>query len=175
MERAVFGGGCFWCLEAVYAPMRGVLAATSGYCGGSQGDAHYNAVCSARTDHAEVVAIDFEQELISYADLLRIFFAIHDPTTLDRQGNDVGRQYRSVIFCQDAAQMDIAKTVIAEVADTYGFTGKIVTELAEAHPFYAAEDEHQRYFERNPHTGYCAFIVGPKVAKARSMFAQYLK
>jgi peptide-methionine (S)-S-oxide reductase len=174
-ETAVLGGGCFWCLDAVFRDLEGVLDVESGYSGGASENPSYEAVCSGRTGHAEVVRVRFDPDRLSYADLLRVFFAIHDPTTENRQGNDVGTQYRSVIFAQDAAQRATAERVVKEIAEAKLYPGRIVTELAGAAPFYPAERYHQDYFERNPAQPYCMFVVAPKVAKFRKSFADRLK
>ncbi len=172
-EVAILGGGCFWCTEAVYLEAKGVTKVESGYMGGAQPNPTYEQVCTGETGHAEVVRLEFDPSQISYRDLLVIFFTIHDPTTLNRQGNDVGTQYRSVIFYQDAEQEATARQVIAEMAHVWD--APIVTELAPAAPFYKAEDYHQNYFAQHPLQGYCAFVVAPKVAKFRKMYADKLK
>jgi peptide-methionine (S)-S-oxide reductase len=174
-QTAVLGGGCFWCLEAVFDRLRGVLAVESGYAGGSTSNPSYDDVCSGRTGHAEVVRVTFDPAVLSFRDLLKVFFAIHDPTTKDRQGNDVGTQYRSVIFCQNAEQRSDAKTVIAELTRSKLWDDAIVTEIADMAPFYPAEDYHRQYFERNRGQPYCQFIVAPKVAKFRKEFVDRLK
>ncbi|MGW8394702.1 peptide-methionine (S)-S-oxide reductase MsrA [Pseudoduganella sp. HUAS MS19] len=172
-EVAILGGGCFWCTEAVYLEAKGVTKVESGYMGGAQPHPTYEQVCTGETGHAEVVRMEFDPSQISYRDLLVIFFTIHDPTTLNRQGNDVGTQYRSVIFYQDAEQEATARQVIAEMAHVWD--APIVTELAPAAPFYKAEDYHQNYFAQHPLQGYCAFVVAPKVSKFRKMYAEKLK
>jgi peptide-methionine (S)-S-oxide reductase len=174
-ETAVLGGGCFWCLEAVFDDLDGVLAVESGYAGGAMPDPTYDAVCGGDTGHAEVVRVRFDPERLSYADLLRVFFAIHDPTTRDRQGNDVGTQYRSVIFCQSPSQRATAEALVAELTAERLFGRPIVTEIAGAEPFHEAERYHQEYFERNTGQPYCMFVVAPKVAKFRKQFAERLK
>ncbi len=174
-EKATLGGGCFWCLEAVYKDVRGVNAVISGYAAGHVANPGYRAVCSGSTGHAEVVQIDFDPAEISYADLLRIFFSIHDPTTRDRQGHDVGSQYRSIILTHDEAQAGIAEEVIAEVTSGKVWSGEIVTQVEPLTIFYPAEPEHHDYFARNPFTGYCQAVVGPKVAKFRKTFSDRLK
>ncbi len=168
-ETATLGGGCFWCLEAVYQEVKGVKRVVSGYAGGHVPDPGYEQVCSGTTGHAEVVSIEFDRQAISYREILEIFFTIHDPTTVDRQGNDVGPQYRSVIFFHTPEQEEIARQVIAEMANVWD--APIVTELKPVPAFYRAEDYHQNYFRNNPLQGYCAFVVAPKVAKLRSHFA----
>lgn len=166
---ATLGGGCFWCLEAVYVDVRGVVDVESGYSGGRVDRPTYRAVCEGRTGHAEVVRIEFDPAVISYRQLLEIFFVIHDPTTLNRQGNDVGTQYRSVIFFHDVDQERIAHEVIAEVAAASD--DPVVTEVLPAPVYWRAEDYHQEYFAHNPEAGYCAYVVAPKVAKFRKTFA----
>jgi len=172
-EVSILGGGCFWCTEAVYLEAKGVIKVESGYMGGAQPNPTYEQVCTGETGHAEVVRLEFDPSQVSFRDLLVIFFTIHDPTTLNRQGNDVGTQYRSVIFYQDAEQEATARQVIAEMAHVWD--APIVTELAPAAPFYKAEDYHQNYFAQHPLQGYCAFVVAPKVAKFRKMYADKLK
>jgi peptide-methionine (S)-S-oxide reductase len=172
-QTAVLGGGCFWCLEAVFLEVRGVLAVESGYTGGHLPDPSYQQVCEGTTGHAEVVRIEFDDSQISFADLLEIFFAIHDPTTLNRQGHDVGTQYRSVIYWTDETQRDIAQATIAALGrdEVYG-RDPIVTELTRLGRYYPGEAYHQRYFERNPGQGYCRMVVAPKVAKFRARLAE---
>jgi peptide-methionine (S)-S-oxide reductase len=174
-QTAVLGGGCFWCLEAVFDRLRGVLAVESGYAGGRTASPSYDDVCSGRTGHAEVVRVTFDPSVLSFRDLLKVFFAIHDPTTKDRQGSDVGTQYRSVIFCQNAEQRAGAESVIAELTRAKLWDDPIVTEVADAAPFYRAEGYHQQYFERNRGQPYCQFVVAPKVAKFRKEFVDRLK
>ena len=174
-EIAVLGGGCFWCLEAVFDELAGVQTVESGYAGGRTAQPTYDDVCTGRTGHAEVVRIGFDPAVLSFADLLRVFFTIHDPTTPDRQGNDVGTQYRSVIFCQSPEQRATALAVIDEIAAAKLWRGRIVTEVADAAPFYEAESHHQEYFERNPAQPYCAIVVEPKVAKFRKQYFARLK
>ena len=174
-ETAVLGGGCFWCLEAVFNRLQGVYGVESGYAGGNTKDPTYDDVCSGETGHAEVVRVTFDPDALSYRDLLRVFFAIHDPTTKDRQGNDVGTQYRSVIFCQSAEQRADALAVIDELTRAKLWDDAIVTEVAGAEPFYPAESYHRQYFERNRGQPYCQFVVAPKVAKFRKQFAERLR
>ena len=175
IEQATFGGGCFWCQEAVYRDLIGVTAVVSGYAGGTKAEANYRAVCSGDTGHAEVVRIDYDPSLITYSDLLEVFWHIHDPTTPNRQGNDVGPQYRSVIFYHNEAQKAIAEESIREVAPTL-WEGSIVTQLEPLDIFYKAEEYHQDYFikvgARNP---YCTIVISPKVNKFRKKFAGKLK
>lgn len=171
-EIATLGGGCFWCLEAVYQELKGVQHVESGYTGGKIPNPTYEAVCAGTTGHAEVVRLTFDPQEVSYREILEIFFTIHDPTTLNRQGNDVGTQYRSVIYYHSPEQQSVAKQVIAEMANVWD--APIVTELKPAETYYKAEDFHQNYFRQNPLQGYCAFVVAPKVAKFRQMFKDKL-
>ncbi|MDE8349985.1 MAG: peptide-methionine (S)-S-oxide reductase MsrA [Acidocella sp.] len=172
-ETAILGGGCFWCLEAAYSELAGVLAVQSGYAGGHVDNPTYKQVCSGATGHAEVVKLTFDPAIISYDDVLKVFFTIHDPTTLNRQGGDVGTQYRSVIFTTSPAQEVAAKAAIAEFTQIW--PGKIVTEVASTPTFYQAEPEHDQYYARNPYAGYCQAVVAPKVAKVRKMFFDRLR
>jgi peptide-methionine (S)-S-oxide reductase len=172
-ETAILGGGCFWCLEAAYSELAGVLAVQSGYAGGHVDNPTYKQVCSGATGHAEVVKLTFDPAIISYDDVLKVFFTIHDPTTLNRQGGDVGTQYRSVIFTTSPAQEASAKATIVEFSKLW--PGKIVTEVAPAPAFYQAEPEHDQYFARNPYAGYCQAVVAPKVAKVRKVFFDRLR
>ena len=174
-EIATLGGGCFWCLEAVYRDLRGVTSVKSGYMGGTVADPGYEAVCTGRTGHAEVVQVQFDPAELHYADLLRVFFTIHDPTTRDRQGADVGTQYRSVIFTHSDAQRDTAERVAAEITAANVYSGKLVTQIVPAPAFYPAEAEHDQYYERNPYAGYCRAVVAPKVAKFRKSFADRVR
>jgi peptide-methionine (S)-S-oxide reductase len=169
-EIAVLGGGCFWCLEAVYQEVAGVLTVESGYCGGHLLHPTYEQVCGKNTGHAEVVRLEFDPGRVSYRKLLEIFFVIHDPTTLNRQGNDVGPQYRSVIFTCNEEQARTASEVVAEI-ERLGFT-PVVTEIAPAATFYRAEEEHQNYYRQHPNQGYCHLVVAPKLEKFRATFAQ---
>lgn len=173
MATAILAGGCFWCLEAVFVEVAGVDRVTPGYCGGS-GEASYEAVCSGTTGHAEAVRIEFDPAQVSYAQLLDIFFAIHDPTTLNRQGADVGTQYRSAIFVATPEQRADADAAIVRAVTALG-EQPVVTEVVEAVEFHPAEDCHHAYFANNPGQGYCAFVVAPKVAKFRRNFAALLK
>jgi peptide-methionine (S)-S-oxide reductase len=174
-ETAILAGGCFWCLDAVFRELRGVQSVESGYAGGTTPDPTYEAVCSGNTGHAEVVRVTFDPAVLSYRDLLRVFFTIHDPTTRDRQGNDVGTQYRSAIFPLTDAQRADAQAVIAELTDQQIWPDAIVTEIATPATFYPAETYHQDYFTRNGGQPYCAYVVAPKVAKFRKAFADRLK
>ena len=172
-ETAILGGGCFWCTEAVYREVKGVISVESGYTGGHVPDPSYEHVCAGDTGHAEVVKLQFDPAVISYRDLLEIFFTIHDPTTLNRQGNDVGTQYRSVIYYDSPQQEATARQVIAEMANVWD--APIVTELAPVQPYYRAEDYHQDYFRQHPLQGYCAFVVAPKVAKFKNTYTHRIK
>jgi peptide-methionine (S)-S-oxide reductase len=174
-ELATLGGGCFWCLEAVYDELRGVVDVVSGYSGGHVVNPTYEAVCSQQTGHAEVVQLSFDPTVVSYRELLEVFFTIHDPTTPNRQGNDVGPQYRSVIFYHSPQQKATAEAVMAELEAAGVWGAPIVTELKAFEAFYPAEDYHQEYFKRNPHQPYCSFVVAPKVAKFRQKFYDRLK
>ena len=172
-EVAVLGGGCFWCLEAVYLEVRGVTRVESGYMGGQEANPTYEQVCAGSTGHAEVVRLEFDPAVIAYRDILEIFFTIHDPTTLNRQGNDVGTQYRSVIFFETPEQEATARQVTAEMANVWD--APIVTQLLPAEAWHKAEDYHQDYFRQHPLQGYCAFVVAPKVAKFKKTFTDRLK
>ena len=174
-DLVTLGGGCFWCLEAVYDRVNGVTSVESGYMGGQTSNPTYEAVCSGGTGHAEVVQVHFNPALVPFRDILNIFFLIHDPTTLNRQGNDVGTQYRSAIFYHSPQQKAEAEAVMAALANEHVFPSPLVTELVPAGPFYKAEAYHQEYFARNPMQPYCSFVVGPKVAKFRKTFASKLK
>jgi peptide-methionine (S)-S-oxide reductase len=175
LEVAVLGGGCFWCLEPVFGELRGVHEVRSGYAGGARPNPSYEQVCTGATGHAEVVRVSFDPEVISFALLLDVFFSLHDPTTLNRQGNDVGTQYRSVIFCQNEAQRKVAQAALEKLNNSGSFPVPAVTELAGPAPFYVAEDYHQDYFKLHGHEPYCSFVVSPKVAKSRKRFASLLK
>lgn len=167
-EMATLGGGCFWCTEAVYQELKGVTQVVSGYAGGSVPNPTYEQVCKGMTGHAEVVQLTYDPAVVTYRKILEVFFTIHDPTTLNRQGNDTGTQYRSVIFYHTQEQHDTAKHVIAEMASVWD--APLVTELSPAPVFYRAEDYHQNYYRQHPDQGYCAFVVATKVAKFREMF-----
>lgn len=169
LQTATLGGGCFWCTEAVFQQIRGIHLVESGYAGGQVHQPSYEQICTGKTGHAEVVRLQFDPLVISYEDILEIFFTIHDPTTLNRQGADTGTQYRSVIYFHDEQQKQIAQQVIQRAAAIWD--EPIVTELSPAPMFYVAEAYHQNYFRQNPQQGYCAFVVAPKVAKARKAFA----
>ncbi len=171
-EVAVLGGGCFWCLEAVFEDVEGVESVESGYCGGQLARPTYEQVCEGGTGHAEVVKVTFDPAVVSYRTLLQIFFTIHDPTTRNRQGNDLGTQYRSVIFAQDDAQMATANAVIQELGEQRIFPSAIVTELKAAERYWPAEAHHQHYFTNNAYQPYCQYVVAPKVVKFREKFSQ---
>lgn len=173
LEVALLGGGCFWCLDAVYREMRGIEQVESGYTGGTQADPTYEQICSGATGHAEVVRLEFDPDVVAYRDVLEVFFTIHDPTTPNRQGNDVGTQYRSVIYYQSPEQEAIARQVIAAMAIVWD--APIVTELAGPQPYYRAEDYHQDYFSQHPMQGYCALVVAPKLDKFRAIHAARVK
>ncbi len=175
LQTATLAGGCFWCLEAVFDELKGVESVESGYSGGHVPNPTYHEVCDGGTGHAEVVQITFDPAVISYRDLLTVFFTIHDPTTLNRQGNDVGTQYRSAIFYHDEEQKQTAEEVIAELEAAKLWDAPIVTEVTPFTAFYRAEDYHQEYFARNRFQPYCQFVVAPKVAKFRQKFAERLK
>ncbi len=174
LETATLAGGCFWCLEAVFDDVEGVNDVVSGYMGGHVANPGYEAVCRGTTGHAEVVQVKFDPAVIGFRDLLEIFFAIHDPTTLNRQGNDVGTQYRSAVFTHSPAQAAVAREVIASLQGQV-WEAPIVTEVVDSGVFYPAEDYHQEYFKRNPFQGYCMAVVSPKVGKFRQKFAKRLK
>mgnify|MGYP001250043363 CR=1 FL=1 len=175
LEIATLGGGCFWCLEAVYIELRGVEKVASGYAGGHVKHPTYREVCNGTTGHAEVVQVSFNPAVISFADILRVFFTIHDPTMLNRQGADVGTQYRSVIFYHDAAQEQTASEVMNEVAAQRIWPNPLVTELTPLDAFYPAEAYHQEYFARNPMQPYCQVVIAPKVAKFRKQYFAQLR
>jgi peptide-methionine (S)-S-oxide reductase len=174
-ELATLGGGCFWCLEAAFELVNGVERVESGYCGGTAKNPTYHEVCGETTGHAEVVQIAFDPKVISYHEILEIFFAIHDPTTLNYQGRDVGTRYRSVIFHHSPEQKQTAEKLIAEFKEQKLWGRPIVTQVQPLDVFYRAEDYHQGYFRANPGQGYCQLVVGPKVAKVRQHFAGKLK
>ncbi len=175
VEVATLGGGCFWCVEAVYNQLIGVESAISGYMGGHVDNPSYEQVCTKTTGHAEVVNISFDTDVISFEDILNIFFTIHDPTTLNRQGNDVGPQYRSGIWYHSDEQKGIAKRTIARIEKEGLYRDPIVTEITPASVFWVAEAYHQDYFVNNPRSGYCAYIIAPKVAKFRKQYFERLK
>ena len=175
MDVATLGGGCFWCVEAVYNQLNGVGSAISGYMGGHIANPTYEQVCSKTTGHAEVVKVTFDNAVVSFEDILNIFFTIHDPTTLNRQGNDVGPQYRSGIWYHSQAQKRIAEETIGRIETEGLYRDKIVTEVRPAGTFWVAEAYHQDYFVNNPRSGYCAYIIAPKVAKFRKQYFELLK
>ena len=175
LETATLAAGCFWCVEAVFDDLKGVEDVVSGYSGGHTHNPTYKQVCSETTGHAEAVQIKFDPEQLSFADLLRVYFTVHDPTTLNRQGNDVGESYRSAIFFHSPEQEQTARQIIAEVEAERLYPRPIVTEVTAFKNFYAAEDYHQEYFANNPGQGYCSFVVAPKVAKFRKQYADRLK
>lgn len=170
LERATLGGGCFWCLEAVYQQIQGVHSVISGYAGGARPNPSYEAVCTGATGHAEIVDILFDPQVVSFRDLLEIFFVIHDPTTLNYQGNDHGTQYRSVIFTHSAEQNEIAHEVVKELEDAKIYSASVVTQIEAAPIIYPAEEYHQNYFQQHPNQGYCMAVVAPKLAKFRAKF-----
>ena len=174
-EVATLAGGCFWCLEAVYDQLKGVAHVESGYTGGRQPNPSYEQVCTGRTGHAEVIQITFDPQVASFKDLLSIFFTIHDPTTLNRQGGDVGTQYRSAIFYHTPEQKAIAEQTIAELNAEHLWNNPIVTEISPIEKFYVAEDYHQEYFAHNGGQPYCRAVVAPKVAKFRAHFLEKMK
>ncbi len=174
-QSAIFAAGCFWCIESSFNRLAGVQKAVSGYCGGQQDDADYRSVCSGLTDHAEAVLVEFDDSIISYQTLLDIFFFLHDPTQLNRQGNDIGRQYRSAIFYLSEPQKKQAQLKIDELEKSGLYQQKIVTELAPAEPFYPAEDYHQGYFDNNQNQAYCQILIAPKMKKFSEQFSELLK
>jgi peptide-methionine (S)-S-oxide reductase len=171
-ETAILGGGCFWCTESVFSSLKGVVDVTPGYAGGHVESPSYEQVCQGGTGHIEVSRVRFDPSVISFETLLQVFFATHDPTTLNRQGNDVGEQYASAIFCQDARQVEVAKRVMAEVERQLGVP--VVTRVLGAGPFWPAENYHHDYYARNPNQGYCQMVISPKLAKFRKRFAALL-
>jgi peptide-methionine (S)-S-oxide reductase len=175
LQTATLAGGCFWCLEAVYDEIKGVDSVESGYAGGNMDNPTYREVCNGTTGHAEVVQVHFDPNVVSYKDLLNVFFAIHDPTTLNRQGADIGTQYRSAIFYHDDEQKKIAEELIKDLNSQQIWDRPIVTEVARLDKFYMAEDYHQEYFARNPYQPYCQAVVAPKVSKFRKHFLELLK
>ena len=174
-QTAVFGGGCFWCIEAIFQRLTGVTHVESGYMGGQIENPTYRQVCGGDTGHVEVVRVTFNPDEISYRDLLDVFFTVHDPTTLNRQGNDAGEQYRSVIFYNDEEQQRIAEEMIAELTAAKAFPEPIVTAVEPASKFYVAEDYHQNYFNENSRQPYCMFVISPKLAKFEKKFAEKMR
>lgn len=175
LAQATFGSGCFWCSEAVFQELKGVSAVQSGYTGGDVKNPTYDQVCTGTTGHAEVIQVTYDPEVISYKELLGVFWKLHDPTTLNRQGNDVGTQYRSAIYFHDDDQRTLAEEYKKKLDESGAFRAPIVTEITELGDFYPAEDYHQNYFRENPRQGYCAFVIRPKVDKVREVFADKLK
>ena len=175
IETLTLGGGCFWCTEAVFERVRGIIQVQSGYCNGTALQPTYEQVCTGRTGHNEVVRLTFEPAIISVQQILEIFFAIHDPTTLNRQGNDVGTQYRSGIYFHTPQQQQVAQAMLEQLAQERVFDAPLTTELLPEQNFWPAEDYHAQYYARNPSQGYCAAIIGPKLAKFRQTFTQFLK
>ena len=175
LETATLAGGCFWCVEAVYDEMKGVEKVESGYIGGAVVNPTYKQVCTGTTGHAEAVNVYFDPAIVSFEDILRVFFHVHDPTTLNRQGNDIGTQYRSDIFFHSAAQKASAEKIQSEIAESGLWSGKIVTGLTPYSHFYKAEDYHQDYYHQNGHNPYCAVVISPKMAKFRKAFKERLK
>jgi peptide-methionine (S)-S-oxide reductase len=174
-QTATLAGGCFWCLEAVFDELNGVESVESGYTGGQRPDPTYAEVCDGGTGHAEAVQVTFDPSILPYRDLLTVFFTIHDPTTLNRQGADIGPQYRSAIFCHDEEQKTVALEVIHELSTAKLWDHPFVTEVTSFEKFYIAEDYHQEYFKKNPFQGYCRVVIAPKVAKFRKQFVERLK
>lgn len=172
MHLATFGGGCFWCIDAAFRRVKGVEAVRSGYTGGHIQNPTYQSICQGDTGHAEVVELKFDAAQISYETLLKMFFALHDPTQLNRQGNDIGTQYRSVIYFHDNEQQQLANDIIKQVQPHY--TENIVTELSPAELFYPAESYHQDYFSENPNQGYCSVLIAPKIAKFAHTFSEWI-
>jgi peptide-methionine (S)-S-oxide reductase len=172
LETAVLGGGCFWCTEASFNHVRGVVSVMPGYAGGTKGDPSYEEVCSGKTGHAEVVKIEYDPKVITYEEIINIFFSVHDPTTLDRQGNDVGTQYRSIIMYSNKKQRNGAEKIKQELDAEKIFTKPIVTEIVPVEKFYPAEDYHRKYFEKNPDQAYCQAVIVPKLAKLRQKFSK---
>jgi peptide-methionine (S)-S-oxide reductase len=175
LEKATFGSGCFWCTEAIFDRVSGVYSVTSGYSGGKVDNPTYEAVCTGSTGHAEVVQIDYDPEEISYDELLEIFWKTHDPTTLNRQGADVGTQYRSVIFYHNDKQKEIAESYKKQLDHSGAWDKPIVTEITKLDKFYKAEEYHQEYYEKNPYQGYCSFVIAPKLDKFEKVFKEKLK
>lgn len=177
LEQATLGGGCFWCLEAVFTQIKGVEFCESGYSGGPDADPHpnYDKVCTGRSGHTEVVRLHFDPSIINYRRILAIFFAIHDPTTLNRQGNDIGPQYRSVIYYHDDKQRETAENLISEMMSRKIYSSPVVTAVEELVNYHSAEKYHHRYFENNPMQPYCAYVVAPKIEKAEDLFGDLFK
>jgi len=174
-QIAIFAGGCFWCTEPVFSQLRGVSSVVSGYIGGHTINPTYKSICNGDTGHAEAVKITFDASQISFETLLEVFFVSHDPTTLNRQGNDIGTQYRSAVFCQNQAQVAAVKKIIADFNEANVFGAQIVTQINDAEVFYPAEDYHQSYFDKNPNNPYCLAVAAPKAAKIRAKYTQLIK
>ena len=174
-EVATLGAGCFWCVDTLFRELRGVTGVVSGYAGGTRANPSYEQVCTGATGHAEVVQITFDPQQISYHDLLEVFFSVHDPTTLNRQGADVGTQYRSVVFAHSPEQRAIAERTIKEIDAQHIWDNPIVTQVVDESPFYAAEEYHQDYYTNNPNQGYCRVVIAPKVAKFRKQQLERLQ
>ncbi|AEN06460.1 Peptide methionine sulfoxide reductase msrA [halophilic archaeon DL31] len=172
--KATFGGGCFWCIEAALEPLDGVESVTSGYAGGDTENPTYRAVCSGKTGHAEVVQLEYEPETISYEELLEVFFTIHDPTQLNRQGPDVGSQYRSIVLAHDDEQLELAQSFVEALAESGGYDDDVVTEIERLETFYRAEEPHQDYFKKNPNDAYCSMHAQPKIEKVKKTFREKL-
>jgi len=175
IQTATLGGGCFWCLEPIFEELTGVLDVVVGYAGGKVPKPNYQQVCSGMTGHAEVVQIKFDSSLISFEDLLWVFFSVHDPTTLNRQGADIGKQYRSIILYHDAEQKMVAEKVLEKIAEQRLWPNPVVTEIIPMEAFYEAEEYHQEYFKKNPYQGYCSVVIAPKISKFRIKFQNQLK
>jgi len=174
-DIATLGGGCFWCLEPVFAELQGVEDAVVGYAGGQVSNPSYAEVCTGNTGHAEVVQVTFDPEVISYREILEVFFSVHDPTTLNRQGNDIGPQYRSIILYHDEQQKQTAEEIVRELEASGSLSRPVVTEVVPFQVFYPAEEYHQEYFQKNPWAGYCQVVIRPKVAKFRKTYSDKLK
>ncbi|MBD99110.1 MAG: peptide-methionine (S)-S-oxide reductase [Verrucomicrobia bacterium] len=175
IRKATFGSGCFWCTEGIFKQLKGVRRVTSGYSGGLRKNPTYEQVCSGATGHAEVVQIEFDDDVIKFAQLLEVFWNTHDPTTLNRQGADVGTQYRSVVFYHDSIQKETALAIKQALDDSDAFGNKIVTEISPIENFYPAEDYHQDYYKNNPDKGYCQMVVRPKIEKFQKVFREYIQ
>ncbi len=174
-EVAILGGGCFWCIEPLFDELSGVISVESGYCGGTIPHPTYKQICRGDTGHAEVIRVTFDPAVVSFGDILGVFFAMHDPTTLNRQGHDAGTQYRSIVFCQTSEQKKTVQGMIRQIDAEHIWPAPIVTEIADPQPFYLAEDHHQEYFRYNPNQPYCQAVIAPKVAKFRQKFLDRLK
>jgi len=175
LQLATLAGGCFWCIEGAFSQVQGIILATSGYMGGDSTNPSYEQVCNGSSGHAEVVQLSFDPQLISYQEILTIFFTLHDPTQLNRQGNDIGSQYRSAVFYHDQAQQKMTETIMTQMTEEKMFEHPIVTEVTPAVVFYSGEDYHQAYFKNNPENQYCQAVVSPKLAKFRKVFVSKLK